>query len=203
MGKIQLNKYSLKGYSNVLSDSDERKIWFTSDTHFGHNNVIGYCNRPFTSVVEMNNSIIENWNRVVCDDDIVFHLGDVQLGGGNKLMDEIFPLLKGHIILILGNHDGKNLKRRHIDLIDDCFEQLTVNIDGINCILSHYPLCISGKNPTHEFNLHGHLHSVNDKTNDVCNVLLQKNHYDVGVDNNNFTPIRFKDIKDKIFQRLV
>ena len=79
----------------------------------------------------MNEALINNWNSVVKENDIVFHLGDVQLGGGNQLMDNIFPRLNGHIILILGNHDGHNLKPRHLDLIDAAYEQLTIIIDGI------------------------------------------------------------------------
>ena len=93
----------------------------------------------------MNEDLIYRWNSVVGVNDIVFHLGDVQLGGGNKLMDNIFPRLNGHIILITGNHDCKNLKPRHIDLIDDCFEQLTVVIDGIKCILTHCPIVYQEK----------------------------------------------------------
>lgn len=150
----------------------------------------------------MNEALINNWNSIVKENDIIFHLGDVQLGGGNQLMDNIFPRLNGHIILILGNHDPHNLKARHLDLIDAAYEQLTIVIDGILCTLTHCPHGIPGKNPKHQFNLHGHLHSINDKPSEECTVKLRENHYDVGVDNNNYHPISFNDIKKKIYERL-
>jgi calcineurin-like phosphoesterase family protein len=200
--KIRFDNLPLKGYKNILNQTSSRKVWFTSDTHFGHKNVIPYCNRPWETVEEMNEALITNWNSVVGIDDIVFHLGDVQLGGGNQLMDNIFPRLNGHIILILGNHDGHNLKPRHLDLIDAAYEQLTIIIDGILCTLTHCPHGIPGKEPEHQFNLHGHLHSINDKPNEECTVKLRENHYDVGVDNNNYFPISFNDIKSKIYNRI-
>jgi calcineurin-like phosphoesterase family protein len=54
-------------------------IFFTSDTHFNHKNIIKLCNRPFTSIEEMNEKIIENWNNIVKPEDIVWHLGDFAL----------------------------------------------------------------------------------------------------------------------------
>lgn len=60
---------------------DGSKVYFTSDTHFYHSNIIGFCKRPFKNVEDMNETLIENWNRVVGQDDIVFHLGDFCLGG--------------------------------------------------------------------------------------------------------------------------
>lgn len=68
--------------------------FFTSDTHFGHANIIRFCKRPFENVEEMNEALIENWNKVVSDDDTVFHLGDFAFGGSN-VWKEIIPRLKG------------------------------------------------------------------------------------------------------------
>lgn len=55
--------------------------FFTSDTHFGHANIIRFCKRPFENVEEMNEALIENWNKVVSDDDTVFHLGEYTIDG--------------------------------------------------------------------------------------------------------------------------
>lgn len=202
MEKMKFKPYSLKGFKNVINQSKDSKVYFTSDTHFGHKNILQFCNRPWESIEEMNEAIIENWNKTVKKNDIVFHLGDVQLGGGNQLMDSIFPRLNGHIILIIGNHDPHNLKPRHIEMIDDCHEQLTVVIDGITCVLTHCPSGIPGKDKYKQFNLHGHLHSIKDKPQEECSVKLYENHYDVGVDNNDFKPISFNEIKNIIYKRL-
>lgn len=79
-------------------------IFVTSDTHFGHERIIDLCNRPYDSVNEMNEALIENWNSVVSDDDTVIHLGDVALGPWVE-WDGILTRLNGYKILVVGNHD--------------------------------------------------------------------------------------------------
>ena len=79
-------------------------IWVTSDTHFGHKNIIKFCNRPFDDPDAMNQYMINEWNKKVKPDDIVYHLGDVALG---KIADTL-PLvaqLNGRKSLVPGNHD--------------------------------------------------------------------------------------------------
>jgi calcineurin-like phosphoesterase family protein len=90
--------------------------FFTSDTHFGHANIIKYSNRPFKDRHEMNEALIENWNAVVGEDDDVFHLGDVALGPWEE-WDEVISRLNGNLHLSIGNHDrlfkpGYNEKHR-------------------------------------------------------------------------------------------
>ena len=63
---------------------DGIKVYFTSDTHFYHSNIIDFCKRPFKNVEDMNETLIENWNRIVSQDDNVFHLGDFCLGGSHE-----------------------------------------------------------------------------------------------------------------------
>lgn len=82
-------------------------VYFTSDTHFNHNSILKFCNRPFETIEEHDNKLIENWNSVVGLDDTVFHLGDFCFGGAPK-WKEIRSQLNGHIILIVGNHKFLN-----------------------------------------------------------------------------------------------
>lgn len=80
------------------------EIWFTSDHHWGHKNIIDFCNRPFSSVEEMDEVMIQNWNANVAPEDEVFYLGDGWMGS----TDETFPYisrLNGTIVLLPGNHD--------------------------------------------------------------------------------------------------
>ena len=65
------------------------KLFFTSDPHFGHTNIIKYCNRPYENAKEMNESLIENWNRVVPEDGVVFCLGDFAMNTSTKQTQDI------------------------------------------------------------------------------------------------------------------
>ena len=80
--------------------------YFIADTHFNHENIIKYCNRPFKNAKEMNEYIINKWNSVVTQKDIVYHLGDVGFGTTEELK-KIVSRLNGLKILIRGNHDFK------------------------------------------------------------------------------------------------
>jgi calcineurin-like phosphoesterase family protein len=79
-------------------------IFFTSDTHFGHHNIIKYCGRPFKDANDMNESFIRNWNSVVGVDDDVYHLGDVSFMSKQQTIN-IIKKLNGRIYLVSGNHD--------------------------------------------------------------------------------------------------
>jgi len=79
------------------------KIFFTSDLHFSHKNVIEYCNRPWLDTYQMNESIVEYWNKTVSTNDSIYILGDFSLNPGT--VDKYLPRLNGHKILIIGNHD--------------------------------------------------------------------------------------------------
>ena len=76
---------------------DGSRVFFTSDTHFNHTNIIRFCNRPFKDVSHMNETMISNWNRVVGPEDIVFHLGDFCLGGSAEWIN------------VLNRLNGKNI----------------------------------------------------------------------------------------------
>lgn len=81
-----------------------------SDLHLAHENIIKYCNRPFKDVDEMDETIIRNWNDVARAEDTVYMLGDFAFGRGSKEKLKLYlPILKGRIILILGNHDHETV----------------------------------------------------------------------------------------------
>jgi len=133
-----------------------RNIYVISDTHFGHDNILRFKRkdgspvRPFTSTQDMNDVIIQNWNSIVRDCDIVYHLGDVYFGQGHKVL----PNLKGRKRLILGNHDDGKCK-----YLQQYFQKIMVwrNFPEFNCVLSHVPLHESSLNKV-QYNIHGHIH---------------------------------------------
>jgi len=123
--------------------------FFTSDTHFGHANIIRYCDRPFKDVSHMNEAIIERWNSVVSNDDTVYHLGDVALGPWDQ-WDSVLTRLNGHKILIVGNHDrifaGESEKHRerftpvYTQWFGALLPDLTVDLENGHTVnLSHFP----------------------------------------------------------------
>lgn len=187
-------------------DPNERRIWFTSDLHFSHKNIIKFCNRPFKDIEEMNKALIDNWNSVVGEDDIVFNLGDFSYASKKEYM-EILCRLKGIHYLIRGNHDRS--RNPGIDILKLFYrveDQMILSIDGYNVILNHYPLlCYGGAYRTNTINLFGHVHSGPNATGkDISRLdMLFPTQYDVGVDNNNYTPVSWERVKEIIEERLI
>lgn len=190
--------------------SDGSNIYFVSDTHFNHENIIKFCQRPFQTLEEMDNTLIENWNKVVPQDGIVFHLGDFAWGGFPKWR-EIREKLNGDIILIKGNHDRKNgpqSQENYDALFQYATQQLFIQIEGRRIYLNHLPfLCYDGvyrEKSGLTYQLHGHVHLSNvserntGKDCERCFSLLFPTQYDVGVDFNNFTPISWHEVNAKI-----
>lgn len=113
-------------------------IWFTSDTHFFHRNVIEYCNRPWHTVEEMNEGLIERWNARVKKNERIYVLGDFCFGGA-KRSKEILDRLNGHKILILGNHDGPAHKMLAAGFAE-VYENHRITLpNGQSVLLSHFP----------------------------------------------------------------
>ena len=172
------------------------KVYFTADTHFNHANIIKFCNRPFNDVEQMNETLINNWNCVVSKDDTVFHLGDFCLGGAaewTRLLDR----LNGKIYLILGNHDLKNIRQGFIQRFEHVSMQMFITVDKQKMYLSHYPfLCFEG-GYKEVWQLFGHVHTRKNNTGIDAERLqyLYPTQYDVGVDNNDFKPVSFEEVK--------
>lgn len=179
---------------------DPEHTFFTSDTHFGHANIINLCNRPFKDVNHMNDMLVENWNSVVSDDDTVFHLGDFALGG-SAVWSNVLSRLKGKIYLILGNHDRKNIRQGYMGKFEVVIPQMQISIENRSIYLNHYPfLCYGGiyrKPEDVVWQLFGHVHSgPNSAGADAARLpYLLPTQYDVGVDNNNYTPVSYAQVK--------
>jgi len=179
----------------------KNNIFFTSDTHFNHANIIKYAMRPFADENEMNEALIKNWNSVVKPDDIVFHLGDFMFGNINRFW-EFRSRLNGKIYLVHGNHDYKLMCEGNIDgAFETVAAQLNIVVDGQKIYLNHFPLlAFDGtfkEKPS--WQLFGHVHSNKEHPGtspDVSRLgYLFPTQYDVGVDNNNYKPVSFAEVK--------
>jgi calcineurin-like phosphoesterase family protein len=155
-------------------------IWFTSDNHFDHDNIIIYESRPFASTLEMNEVMIERWNKVVKPGDQVYHLGDLMLGPGATIRARLAELrrrLNGHVTIILGNHD-RGPKTYLAAGFERAMRSFLCN-DGRTGLINmrHRPPVVRGGDMIH---LCGHVHSLWKRQDNVINV---------GVDVWNFTPV--------------
>lgn len=187
-----------------INITGSEKIWFTSDQHFGHSNIIKFCNRPFSDIKEMESALIENWNNVVGKDDIVFTLGDFCWNNNPGNIAKLLSQLNGKdIYVILGNHDKieafQHVKIPRVHLLSDVVH-LYIRLKDvkipIECILSHYPLMTwSGRNRK-SFNLHGHVHSrPHEDSGFDANLPYWKGYQkDVGVDAHNYSPVDLQTI---------
>lgn len=167
----------------------DRTIFFTSDTHFGHKNVIQYSGRPFQDVDEMNEEIVKRWNEVVKPEDVVYHLGDVCLGvkgiGKIEYCKQIVPRLNGHKRLILGNHDCLTNMYRYVDAGFEKVYDKPIMFDNF-FILSHEPLEFV---PDGWVNIYGHVHG------DPRFRTFSENGICACVERHDYRPISMNDIK--------
>jgi calcineurin-like phosphoesterase family protein len=132
-------------------------MWFTSDTHFGHSNIITLSARPFSSIEEMNEGLISRWNECVKTSDVVYHLGDFSFRPASQFRRK----LNGRICLIRGNHDkDKLLKDAGFEWIKDAYNARgdTERSIGARFWLSHYPHRAWPQSHKGSFHLHGHSH---------------------------------------------
>lgn len=149
-------------------------FYFTSDTHFCHDNIIQHCNRPFKNIEEMNKTLVSKWNERVKPTDVVFHLGD--FCWDEKRINEFVSKLNGHIILIKGNHDKSNKA---------ILSQATIELGGHEWQLIHDPALA-----TSPYALCGHIHEHwKFRGKEPLQLLVN-----VGVDVWDFRPITMNEI---------
>lgn len=157
--------------------------WITADTHFGHERILTYCSRPFSSVEEMDEALISRWNAVVKKNDTIYHLGDFTL---NKSADEYLDRLNGKILFIPGSHDYW-LKKIDLDKYNKKLEILSlyksIKVCGERVVMCHYPMASWEASFHGSLMCHGHSHGNMEKIS---------NRFDVGVDCNDFYPFNLE-----------
>lgn len=174
-------------------------IYFTSDLHFGHANVIHYDERPFATVQEMDRELIRRWNQKVTDQDTVYILGDISWYHADKTC-EILRQLHGRKILVLGNHDRVKGSLR------DCFEEVCsykeiMLPNHIHIVLCHYPIhFFNRRHHANSYMFYGHVHNSREwlmtegfrheitRDNTSCNM------FNVGCMLYNYEPVSFDEI---------
>lgn len=163
-------------------------IWFTSDQHYFHKNIISHCNRPFKDINKMHQSLIKNHNNYVENDDICYHIGDFTFLNNTSIqrVGNILGQLKGRNILILGNHDPD---KPHT-LVNMGFESVHTSLvlpEDTNFILCHDPACsIVDRDKTW---IVGHVHDL---------FIAEKNCINVGVDIWDFKPVSLEMIREML-----
>ena len=185
----------------TLNIEDPDKLFFCSDSHYGHYNICKYCHRPFQSRSDMDQTLIKNWNAVVPEDGIVIHCGDFMLPHNEDIKEynKYLNQLHGRVLLLRGNHD-----RASLDWVSDKLiavrDQAMIVVDGVKIFAQHYP-CAAFNG---DYHVYGHIHTLADGScygidGDVTKV-MRKNTYDVGVDQNGYTPVSYWQLCD-IFRK--
>jgi calcineurin-like phosphoesterase family protein len=174
-----------------------RNVFFISDHHLGHNNVLKYCNRPFPTTELMRDCLIGNHNKLVSTDDIVVFVGDVAFLDSHAKVNEILNQMNGYKILVLGNHDIERDRYEHYVFDEICVSkafQHTFNERLINFVLTHYPFTnVPEDMYFNTLNIHGHIHDKLSK---------EEHQINVSVEAVNYKPIHFNDILIKAERRL-
>lgn len=167
-------------------------IYFTSDLHFYHDNVIQFAHRPFADREEMHQTLIQNWNETVSIQDEIYILGDFTMKGPTYAMD-ILSQLKGKKYLIKGNHDSF-VEQQSFDSslfvwVKDYYE---LKYNDLKFVLFHYPIQEWNGFFRDSYHLHGHQHNhLNYNYNNLAKGLRR---YDVGVDANGMKPVSIEEI---------
>lgn len=175
-----------------------RTIWFISDTHFFHGNMLKFTNdkgelvRPgFASFEDMNETMVDNWNRVVKPQDHVWHLGDVCMGMASGHHNALLRRLNGHKRMTVGNHDKLKSEALHMN-----FEKIELwrGFKEENFVCTHIPLRKDNFRGGVQFNVHGHIHE---------RVIDDPQYINVCVEQTNYTPVSMDEILAKIKDRRI
>jgi calcineurin-like phosphoesterase family protein len=165
------------------------ELFITSDTHFGHANILRFCSRPFFNIKEHDQALIDNWNSVVGPNDTVYHLGDVAFKCSMDYALNIMKKLNGTKHLILGNHD--KLAKQFNNIRPNTWESVEyyaeIEHEKQYICLFHYPQATWHWAYKNAWQLYGHVHG---------NMKNSGKSLDVGVDCWKYTPVSFEQLKN-------
>jgi calcineurin-like phosphoesterase family protein len=167
-------------------------MFFIADMHLGHFNILKYCNRPFASIEEMDQTLIDNWNNKISNNDIVYHIGDFCFRNPEYYLTQ----LNGKKHIILGDHDkqiqnnSKKLAIIHREMILKF--SIKLNDENVSINLCHWCMRVWPKSHYNSWLLFGHSHG---------RLYPRGKSWDVGVDNNSFSPLSLEDISKIMFTR--
>lgn len=133
-------------------------VFFTSDLHFGHQNVIRFDNRPFDSVEQMDNELRTRWNNRVSKQDVVYVLGDISWYGNEKTYD-IISSLNGQKHLIKGNHDKLSQRVKSLFVSVSGYSEITYG-NKQRIVLCHYPIIFYNGQHSGATHFYGHVHTT-------------------------------------------
>ena len=166
-------------------------IYFISDTHFGHANIVKMCERPYPDVEAMNEALIAAWNERVQGDDTSYIIGDMFFRCADP--ESILKRLKGKKRLIVGNHDGSWMDKvdlNHYFVSVDNYLETTDGVHGMT--ICHYPL-LAWKNAGRTYMVHGHIHA--DTKSDYWPLIQRRERVlNAGVDVNDYRPVTFEEM---------
>jgi calcineurin-like phosphoesterase family protein len=167
-------------------------IYFTSDLHLDHANVIKFCDRPFAHVDQMNSALIKNWNGIVAPNDDVWVNGDFCFGDFDK-WQMYCNMLKGNKFLIRGNHDrlqdGQIIKAG----FSAVYDLHVLKHNHQKYVLCHYAMRTWPSSHKGSFHLYGHSHG------DIPDYGLS---FDVGVDANDFKPVSIDQVDQRMLVKI-
>lgn len=162
-------------------------VFFSADTHFGHANILKYCNRPFDNVEEMDKTILTNFNNQIQEDDVLFLLGDFCWRNYKEYRARINCK---NIFFIYGNHDKRMRRERAFnELWIEAYDLLGITVENQDIVLCHYAMRRWDKSHRSAWQLYGHSHG--DLPDDPK--LLS---FDCGVDCFNFCPVSFSEVSE-------
>lgn len=167
-------------------------IYYTADLHFGHANAIKYDKRPLARVAEMDQLLIDNWNNRVADNDTVYILGDVCFRSKYPA-SWYLNQLKGHKVLIVGNHDSQILAdEESMECFDEIADILQIKDGDRKICLCHYPLASWNGDAYGSWHVYAHIHL---QKNDAYEFMKTKEKaLNAGCMINNYMPVTFEEM---------